>query len=100
MSIRARGWSRLKSPKMVTVSLSDNDWARIAELMSIINEKYPGKFDVIVSCTEAARLLGRTTKTVSAMIRDGRLNKVTIGNSTGILLSEIEKNRREAREPQ
>jgi excisionase family DNA binding protein len=83
---------------MVTVELSDNDWARISELLSMAKVRCSG--DVIVSCTEAARLLGRTTKTVSMMIRDGRLKKVTVDGSTGIRLSEIEQNRREAREPQ
>ena len=45
--------------------------------------------DIIVSCTEAARLIGRSKKTVSAMVRDGRLKKVMIGDSRGILLSSI-----------
>lgn len=45
--------------------------------------------DIIVSCTEASRLLGKSKKTVSMMIRDGRLRKVTIGESTGIRLSDI-----------
>ena len=57
--------------------------------------------NILVSCTEAARLLGKTTTTISTMIREKRLTKVTIGESTGIRLSEIQeyKNRREAREP-
>lgn len=46
--------------------------------------------DIIVSCTEAARLLRRSKKTVSMMVRDGRLKKVTIGESRGILLSSIQ----------
>lgn len=45
--------------------------------------------EVLVSCTEAARLLGKTPATISTMIRDGRLSKTTIGQSTGIRLSEI-----------
>lgn len=44
---------------------------------------------VLVSCKEAARLLGKSTKTVSAMVCDGRLKKITIGESTGIRLSDI-----------
>lgn len=83
---------------MKTVEFSDKEWERIGGLVSALKRMY--SVEVVVSCTEAARLLGKTTKTISMMIRDGRLNKVTIGNSTGILLSEIEKNRREAREPQ
>ena len=45
--------------------------------------------DILVSCTEAARLLGRSTKTISMMLCDGRLHKTTIGRSTGIRLSDI-----------
>lgn len=45
--------------------------------------------DILVSCTEAARLLGRTTPTISKMLKDGRLHKTTIGDSTGIRLSEV-----------
>ena len=54
--------------------------------------------EVLVSCNEAARLLGRNPSTVSEMIRDKRLEKVTIGRSTGIRLSEIRNiiKRREA----
>lgn len=44
---------------------------------------------VLVSCTEAARLLGKSTKTISTMLKEGRLRKVTIGESTGIRLSDI-----------
>ena len=47
--------------------------------------------DVIVSCTEAARLLGRTPKTISEMLRDGRLSKTARGRSVGILLEDIRK---------
>lgn len=45
--------------------------------------------NIIVSCAEAARLLGKSAPTISAMIKDGRLHKTTIGNSTGIRLSEV-----------
>lgn len=44
---------------------------------------------VIISCKEAARLLDVSTKTISMMLRDGRLKKITIGGSTGISLSQI-----------
>lgn len=44
---------------------------------------------VIISCKETARLLGVSTKTVSMMLRDGRLKKITIGGSTGISLRDI-----------
>ena len=45
--------------------------------------------DVLISCTEAARILGKTRTTISTMIREKRLNKVTIGESTGIRLSDV-----------
>ena len=58
------------------------------ELRDIINGQ--GAEDtVIISCKEAARLLDVSTKTVSMMLRDGRLKKITIGGSTGISLSRI-----------
>lgn len=47
--------------------------------------------NILISNTEAARLLGRTTTTISTMVHDGRLERVTIGNSTGIRLSDIWK---------
>lgn len=45
--------------------------------------------EVLVSGREAARLLGKNPTTISLMVRDGRLVKKTIGESTGIPLSEI-----------
>ena len=45
--------------------------------------------EILVSCSEAARLLRVTPQTISAMIRQHRLHKTTIGASTGIRLSEI-----------
>ena len=47
--------------------------------------------NILISNTEAARLLGRTTTTISTMVHDGRLERVTIGSSTGIRLSDIWK---------
>lgn len=47
--------------------------------------------NILISNTEAARLLGRTTTTISTMVHDGRLERVTIGRSTGIRLSDIWK---------
>ena len=57
---------------------------------SLINELEIYNLDVLVSCNEAARLLGKSNKTISIMIKDGRLTKTTIGGSTGIRLSEIQ----------
>lgn len=45
--------------------------------------------NILVSCAEAARLLGKTAPTITAMVKDGRLHKTTIGISTGIRLSEV-----------
>lgn len=45
--------------------------------------------EVIISCTEAARLLGKTKQTIATYIKQGRLHKVTVGRSTGIRLKEI-----------
>lgn len=73
---------------METVELSPQDRERMDTLIGLI--KHNREQDVVVSCTEAARLLGKTRKTVSMMLRDGRLKKVTIGESNGILLSAIQ----------
>lgn len=81
---------------MIEFELCAEDRARLdsfLEYVGAIDHKFG---NVVVSCTEAARLLNVTPKTISAMIRDGRLTKVTIGGSTGIRLSEIERKRREA----
>lgn len=58
-------------------------------LDGIIEKMALADHNVLVSCTEAARLMGVTTTTVSKMIREKRLNKVTLGESTGIRLSQI-----------
>ena len=64
---------------------------RIETRLSAIEERLSSSDDVLVSCSEASRLLGKTRTTISAMIREKRLNKVTIGESTGIRLSDIRK---------
>lgn len=60
-------------------------------LDGIIEKMALADHEVLVSCTEAARLMGVTTTTVSKMIREHRLRKVTLGESTGIRLSEVRK---------
>lgn len=57
--------------------------------LECIISKLTGGEVVLVSCNEAARLLGVTPPTITNMIRRHRLTKVTIGNSTGIRLSDI-----------
>lgn len=59
--------------------------------VSALIDRISGGPEVLVSCTEAARLLGVSNHTISVMIRDHRLHKTTIGISTGIRLSEIRK---------
>ena len=73
---------------METLNLSVADRERIDLLLKELG-KLGKPVVVLVSCKEAARLLGKSCKTISAMINDGRLRKTTIGCSTGILLSEI-----------
>ena len=64
--------------------------SRIDALMESLERFNSDRFsDVLISCKEAARLLGKTTPTISRMIRDGRLNRTTIDGSTGIRLSEV-----------
>ena len=45
--------------------------------------------EILVSGLEAARLLDVTPATITRYLRIGRLEKVTIGGSTGIPLSQI-----------
>ena len=47
--------------------------------------------NILVSCSEAGRQLGVTQNTVTRYIREGRLHKTTIEQSTGIRLSEVLK---------
>jgi len=53
-----------------------------------INER---DYDILISNNEAARQLGITPNTVARMVKEGRLHRVTIGESTGIRLSEIRR---------
>ena len=63
---------------------------RLTSVTEDIERKYERRDEnILVSCAEAARLLGKTAPTISAMIKDGRLRKTTIGISTGIRLSEV-----------
>lgn len=61
-------------------------------LEKILDKKIEREEGVLLSCTESARLLGVTKKTISEMIKSGRLHKVTIGSSTGIRYSEVSAN--------
>ena len=63
---------------------------RIEAGVSLITDMLSNRDDdVLVSCTEASRLLGKSKTTISTMIREKRLEKITIGESTGIRLSDV-----------
>lgn len=75
---------------MQEARLAREDRERIDKLTSIL-EKKEGEGEVLVSCIEAARLLGKTKATISAWIKCGKIHKTARGRSVGILLSEVRK---------
>ena len=79
------GWL-LQKEEMIELELSGVDRERLDSLIALLKDSTK---EILVSCNEAARLIGKSNKTISAMLRDGRLTKETIGKSTGIRLSEI-----------
>ena len=58
----------------------------VETILGILTER---DSNVLVSCCEAARLLGVTPTAISMMIRQHRLKKIRLDRSTGIRLSEI-----------
>lgn len=60
----------------------------VSGLENAIIEQYD---NILVSCSEAGRHLDVSQTTVSRYIREGRLHKTVIGQSTGIRLSEVMK---------
>lgn len=75
---------------MTQISLSDDDRKRIDSLtreLKLLNKG--GRIEILLSCREAARLIGRTPCTITTMLKDGRLTRKTIGESTGIPLSDV-----------
>lgn len=70
---------------METIELAPQDRERIDKLIGLCKPTP----EVLVSCTEAARLLGISRNTITNMLREGRLHRATIGQSSGIRLSEI-----------
>lgn len=70
---------------MEAIELAPADRDRIDTLIGLLQ---PGP-EVLVACTEAARLLGVNINTISRMVKEGRLHRVTFGASTGIRLSEV-----------
>lgn len=77
---------------MTPVDLSVTDRARIDALTEeLVKYNKYRETEILVGCSEAARLLKKTPATISTMLRDGRLKKVTIGRSTGIPLADVER---------
>lgn len=70
---------------MEAIELAPADRNRIDTLIGLLQ---PGP-EVLVTCTEAGRLLGVNINTISRMVKEGRLHRVTLGASTGIRLSEV-----------
>ena len=66
--------------------LSKEEMSAIKELTEECRRKIP---EVLLSNTEAARLIGVSNNTITAYIRQKRLKKTTIGNVTGILLRDV-----------
>lgn len=73
--------------------LSPQDREIITQLIAELKRFNDSAFDqqVLVSCTEAARLCGVTRPTISAWIKEGRIRKKVIGESVGILLGDIKR---------
>lgn len=67
--------------------------AAIESLTAAIREWRNSQSERVVSINEAAHRLGRTRQTISRMVKEGRLRKVTRHGVTGILLSDIENGR-------
>lgn len=67
--------------------------AAIEALTAAIREWRTSQAERVVSINEAAHRLGRTRQTISRMVKEGRLRKVTRHGVTGILLSDIENGR-------
>lgn len=66
--------------------------ARLEQAVDSLDRAVEKQYDnILVSCSEAGRQLGVTNNTVTRYIREGRLRKTTIGQSTGIRLSEVMK---------
>ena len=77
-------------PDYNTAFLSAPDRARMDNLTAELR-RYNDRFNetVLISCTEAARLLRKTPQTISQWLKEGRIHKRTIGDSVGIMLSEV-----------
>lgn len=70
---------------MEPIELAPADRDRIDTLIGLLR---PGP-EVLVTCTEAARLLGVNNNTITRMLKEGRLHRSVIDGSTGIRLSDV-----------
>ena len=70
---------------MEPIELAPADRDHIDALIGLLR---PGP-EVLVTCTEAARLLGVNNNTITRMLKEGRLHRSVIDGSTGIRLSEV-----------
>ena len=70
---------------MEPIELAPADRDRIDTLIGLLR---PGP-EVLVTCTEAARLLGVNNNTITRMLKEGRLHRSVIDGSAGIRLSEV-----------
>lgn len=64
---------------------------RLESSVSALERALARDENILLSCNEAARHIGCTNTTVTRMLKEGRLHRVTIGTSTGIRLSEVMK---------
>lgn len=80
--------------------LTEEDRAVLDEIAKEIRMKKSIVPEVLVSNNEASRILGVSYGTISKWVVSGKLERRTMGESTGILLSDIlelkKKTRREA----
>ncbi len=64
---------------------------RLESSVSALERTLARDENILLSCNEAARHIGCTNSTVTRMLKEGRLHRVTIGASSGIRLSEVMK---------
>lgn len=65
--------------------------SRLESSVSALERTIARDENILISCTEAARHIGCTNTTITRMLKEGRLHRVTIDSSSGIRLSEVMK---------
>lgn len=71
---------------MKSVALTPDELSAIKELTEECRRKIP---EVLLTNTEAARLLGVSPNTICLYLKQNRLAKTTLGKVTGILLRDV-----------